>query len=110
MTPDDEGALLAAVATQPVSVTIEADQHAFQFYSSGVFSGACGSSNDHAVLVVGYVTSPTPYWIVKNSWGASWGQSGYILMARGANSGSDPYNNGAGQCGILSNSMYPTFN
>jgi len=92
-----ETALLAAVAKQPVSVAIEADQEAFQFYSGGVLTAACGTNLDHGVLAVGYGTdSGTDYWIVKNSWGASWGESGYIRLVRGKN-----------QCGIADAASYP---
>jgi len=98
---ESEQALMAAVAQQPVSVAIEADQSGFQFYSSGVFGGACGTSLDHGVLVVGYGTdSGKDYWKVKNSWGASWGSQGYILIERGLQS---PY----GECGILMEPSYP---
>jgi len=91
----------AAVMMGPVSVAIEADQEAFQFYSGGVFSDpSCGTQLDHGVLAVGYNTSSngTPYFIVKNSWGASWGDHGYIMMAR---------KTGAGECGINMMSSYP---
>merc|ERR1711957_507093 len=68
-------------------------------YSSGVLSGTCGTSLDHGVLAVGFGTlSGTDYWKVKNSWGGSWGQSGYILIERGTN-----------KCGIASGPpSYPT--
>ena len=113
----NEKALMSAVAEQPVSVAIEADQMAFQFYSSGVFSGKCGTNLDHGVLAVGFGTehstasnSTMPdrkkkgkdYWKVKNSWGSSWGMDGYILLERGAKQK-------GGQCGILNGPpSYPT--
>merc|ERR1711966_161986 len=79
----NEAQLMAAVAKNPVSVAIEADQSGFQFYKSGVFSGTSGTQLDHGVLVVGYGTdSGKSYWKVKNSWGPTWGQAGYILMAK----------------------------
>jgi len=97
-------ALATAVAQQPVSIAIEADQSSFQFYSSGVLTAACGTALDHGVLAVGYGTSGgVQYWKVKNSWGASWGMSGYVLLARGSS-----YNGGAGQCGIYMMASYPT--
>jgi hypothetical protein len=98
----DEDALQAAVAQQPVSVAIEADQMGFQFYSGGVFDGSCGTNLDHGVLAVGYGTeSGKDYWKVKNSWGATWGSQGYILLARGTGKGN-------GQCGIAMQPSYPT--
>merc|ERR1711959_704327 len=97
----NEAQVQAGVAQQPVSVAIEADQSGFQFYKSGVFSGTCGTKLDHGVLAVGYGTdSGKAYWKVKNSWGASWGQNGYILMARNTA-------NKAGQCGIAMQPSYP---
>jgi C1A family cysteine protease len=97
---NQEAQLLAAVTQQPVSVAIEADQSGFQFYKSGVFSGPCGTQLDHGVLAVGYGTQgSTDYWIVKNSWGTTWGAQGYILMARGKGA--------AGICGINMESSYP---
>merc|ERR1712070_990076 len=96
----DEAQLAAAVAQGPVSVAIEADQSGFQFYKSGVFSGTCGTNLDHGVLAVGYGTDGgKDYWKVKNSWGTTWGQEGYILMAKTSS--------GAGQCGIAAQASYP---
>merc|ERR1711959_508613 len=99
--PSDEAQLMAAVAKNPVSVAIEADQVGFQHYKSGVFSGACGKQLDHGVLVVGYGTDGGKnYWKVKNSWGETWGQNGYIMMAK-------DISDKAGQCGIASQPSYP---
>ena len=97
-----EDALAKAVARQPVSVAIDAGGQAFQFYSEGVFTGDCGTDLDHGVAVVGYGVSDvdgTPYWIVKNSWGPSWGEGGYIRMQRGAGNG--------GLCGIAMEASFP---
>merc|ERR1712176_732181 len=84
---NSENDLLDAVTNVgPVSVAIEADQQSFQGYSSGVLTGNCGTNLDHGVLVVGFGTeSGTNYWKVKNSWGATWGANGYVLIQRGVN-------------------------
>ena len=75
---------MSAVAQQPVSVAIQADQSAFQLYSSGVLTATCGTQLDHGVLVVGYGTlNGTDYWKVRNSWGTSYGMEGYVLLQRG---------------------------
>jgi hypothetical protein len=106
VTKNDDSALASAVALNPTSVAIQANQPAFQLYQSGVLTGACGANLDHGVLAVGYGTDPTggDYWNVKNSWGTSWGEKGYIRIARGSS-----YNSGAGQCGIYSGPpSYPT--
>jgi C1A family cysteine protease len=65
----DEGALVAAIAGQPVAVAVEADQAAFQHYKVGYMSGACGTKLDHGVLAVGYDAQGFK---IKNSWGADW--------------------------------------
>jgi len=94
---NNEDQLKQAAAMQPVSVAIEADQAAFQFYSGGVLTGDCGTTLDHGVLVVGYGTdSGTDYWLVKNSWGATWGEQGYVRIQRGTN-----------KCGISLSASYP---
>jgi KDEL-tailed cysteine endopeptidase len=93
---NDEEALKKAVAGQPVSVAIEAGGRDFQLYSGGVFTGECGTDLDHGVLAVGYGTEKDlDYWIVKNSWGEYWGESGYLRMQRNMKDG-----NGFGLCGI----------
>jgi hypothetical protein len=97
----DEEALKVAVAQQPVSVAIEADQKAFQFYKTGVFNLTCGTQLDHGVLVVGYGSEDgQKFWKVKNSWGSTWGEQGFIRLAREAHGP-------AGQCGIASVPSYP---
>jgi len=99
---NSESALLKAVANQPISVAIDASGSAFQFYSSGVFTGDCGTELDHGVTAVGYGTSgSTNYWLVKNSWGTSWGEEGYIRMARDIDAKE-------GLCGIAMQASYPT--
>ena len=100
---NNEEALRKAVVNQPVSVAIDAGESAFQHYSSGVFTGDCGTELDHGVAVVGYGTSDdgTKYWLVKNSWGTSWGEKGYIRMERDIDASE-------GLCGIAMQPSYPT--
>jgi len=76
-----EDQLLVGVNKVPVSICLDA-MGGFQSYKSGIFDGPCGTQMNHAVLAVGYTND---YWIVKNSWGASWGNQGYIHMRRGKN-------------------------
>jgi len=104
VTSGSESALQNAVAQQPVSVAIEADQSCFQFYSGGVMSDpSCGTQLDHGVLAVGFgVTGAnTKYWNVKNSWGTSWGMNGYIWLGR------DVAGQPLGVCGIASEPSFP---
>lgn len=103
VTPNSHDDMLKAVADGPVSIAIEADQNAFQLYNGGVLTGECGAQLDHGVLAVGYGTEGgQKYWKVKNSWGASWGEEGYIRLAR--DTGDDE---GKGQCGILNQPSFP---
>jgi len=99
--------MLAAVSQQPVSVAIEADRSAFQLYNGGVLDTyGCGTNLDHGVLVVGFTETNDPSypnaWIVKNSWGATWGVQGYIYVSR------ETQTTPNGICGILEQASYPT--
>jgi len=91
--------LQSALASGPVSVAIEADQIAFQLYSGGILESTgglfhtCGTNLDHGVLAVGYGDG---FFKVKNSWGASWGESGYLKISSEGNT-----------CGIHSDATQP---
>ena len=104
VTPYDEAALQKAVASQPVAVAIEAGGRDFQLYQSGIFTGECGLNLDHGVNAVGYGSeNGLDYWIVRNSWGAAWGESGYLRMQRNVEAKS-------GLCGIAVEPSYPIKN
>jgi len=106
VTSDVEADLVTASVLGCVSVAIEADQYAFQYYSSGILTGLCGTSLDHGVLVVGYgidTTQNLDYWLVKNSWGTTWGEAGYIQICRSCDK-----NGVEGECGINIEPSYPT--
>jgi KDEL-tailed cysteine endopeptidase len=102
--PNDQISLKGAVAQQPVAVAISADTKIFQSYSSGVItSSSCYTSLNHGVLTVGYGTeNGQDYWLVKNSWGTSWGMQGYVKIAK-SSSTNDP-----GICGIAMDPSFPT--
>ena len=93
----------AAVAQQPVAIAIEADTRYFQSYSGGVLtSSSCGTNLDHGVLIVGYGTeNGIDYWLVKNSWGTSWGDKGYVKIARSSST------NDVGICGVAMDPSFP---
>jgi C1A family cysteine protease len=81
--------LSRAVAIQPVIVCVDATN--WSRYTGGIFNN-CGTTPNHAVLLVGYTAQ---YWVIKNSWGASWGENGYIRLAKG------------NTCGIANYATYP---
>jgi len=102
----DVDALKLAVERQPITVAVDASD--WEFYSSGIYNNPnCLSGINHGVLLVGYDKDENnnEYWIVKNSWGESWGENGYIRMAINYEAGSNGNN---GMCGILMYANYPT--
>merc|ERR1712157_186667 len=113
--------LATAIATVgPIAVSVAASQ--FGFYGGGVFDGCTGSTGaeiNHAVQAVGYSSD---YWLIRNSWGSSWGESGFMKVSRSKDNtfatdvapldgfgctGGPPTIQVAGECGILSDTAYP---
>ncbi|CAN6374513.1 unnamed protein product [Urochloa humidicola] len=98
---NDEAALAAAVANQPVSVAVDANRN-WQMYGGGMMTAdRCGTKLNHAVTAVGYGTAEdgSQYWLLKNQWGSQWGDGGYMKLQRGA-----------GACGIAMKASYPVMN
>jgi C1A family cysteine protease len=100
VTANDPDAMKVALAQQPLAVSIDASSLNFQLYQGGIINSTnCGTSLDHAVLVVGWGTdSGTEFWLVKNSWGTSWGDNGYVRIAIAT---------GYGICGINQYPLWP---
>jgi len=89
--------LKAALNKGPVSVAVEADKTPFSHYTGGVINTtACGTNTDHAVTAVGYTDN---YFIVRNSWGAGWGEKGYVRIKAV---------DGVGICAIQKNPVFPS--
>ena len=94
-----EDTLAAAVTEGPVAVAIDASHFSSQLYTGGIYDEPkCSSTTlDHGVVCVGFgQENGVEYWIVRNSWGSSWGESGYVRMIKGSN-----------QCGIATMATYP---
>merc|ERR550537_1182851 len=95
--------LETAVSGQPTSVAVDAAGSGWQLYSGGVYSGGlfgCGQQLDHGVLAVGY-DNDGGYWKIKNSWGTTWGEQGYIRLKKTSDA------TGAGTCGLALQASYP---
>ncbi|PIA48464.1 hypothetical protein AQUCO_01400807v1 [Aquilegia coerulea] len=101
--PNDEKALLKAVAHQPVSVALNGGEIDFQFYSGGIYTGECSTDLNHAVTAIGYGVNKdgTKYWLLKNSWSTEWGDRGYMKLQRDVDAKE-------GLCGIAMQASYPT--
>lgn len=100
--PGEENDLAAAIALSgPVAVAIDASIRSFQFYSSGIyFEKECSSTHlNHAMVAIGYgsLGKSQDFFIVKNTFGTSWGENGYGFMAR----------NKKNNCGISSAASIP---
>ncbi|KAJ8951499.1 hypothetical protein NQ318_000195 [Aromia moschata] len=101
--PETRSTWKAAIATRgPIAVAVDASNCTFDFYSGGIYYQTNCITDpdrlDHAVLAVGYGTERgEAYWLVKNSWGGSWGENGYIKMSR----------NRENNCGIASAASFP---
>jgi len=96
---DEEGMKRELYFKGPIATSIDVPQ-SFYNYKSGIFSDPACKSNSvsHGVTIVGYGTeNGRDYWLVKNSWGAKWGDNGYCKIARNANN----------HCGISSYPLYP---
>jgi C1A family cysteine protease len=92
--------IMSAINQKPVSVALDAQRSVFQQYTSGVVTSGCGTMLDHAVMAVGYgydSASGLDYFLVRNSWGSSWGDNGYIKIGQSGTGGSPGY------CGINKN-------
>ncbi|MED6161340.1 hypothetical protein PIB30_059789 [Stylosanthes scabra] len=101
-----EEEILKVVANQPVAVGIDASSQAFRHYNGGIFSSdQCGYSLDHAVTIIGYGEEGDgvgKYWLVRNSWGQTWGEQGYMRLEKDVA-------NPSGPCGIALRASYPVY-
>ena len=101
-----ESRLKSYLLSQPITVAINVDGPAFQSLAWSIYKGPCSSRSadlNHAVVIVGYGTEKgVDYWLIKNSWGTSWGNKGFARIQRNA-----PGLNGAGRCGIAILPVWP---
>jgi hypothetical protein len=104
VTENDNDMLLEALTHGPVSVAVKANNREFMYYRGGIIKSGCGGAHDeldHGITLIGAdFEGATPFWIVKNSWGTSWGERGYVRIMR--NKGKGP-----SLCGIAMDACYP---
>lgn len=94
--------IMSAIDRQPTSVGVDASSNVFQNYHDGVITSGCGTSLDHAIVAVGYGTDAgQDYFLVRNSWGTSWGLSGFAKIGQSSTGGAPGY------CGINDDPAYP---
>ena len=96
---DERGLAMAVAQSGPVAIGVDASEWSFAQYRSGIYSSSgCSANNvNHAVIVVGYGSeNGKDYWLIKNSWGASWGQGGFMKLAR----------NRGNMCGVATVASY----
>ncbi|KAF7103022.1 hypothetical protein CFC21_104061 [Triticum aestivum] len=100
---NNKGALMQAVTSQPVSVAVDRGDMTFQFYKGGVMTGSCGTDLDHGIAAIGYgnTSDRTKYWLLKKSWGTTWGQNRYLRMEK-------DIPDKRGMCGLAMVPSYPT--
>ncbi|EQC40669.1 hypothetical protein SDRG_01747 [Saprolegnia diclina VS20] len=92
-----ESALQSALDKQPVTVVVEATNDVWRNYKSGIVESCPGGQSDHAVIAVGYGSN---FFTIRNSWGTSWGEQGYMRLKKGAG--------GNGMCNVAEAPSYPS--
>ncbi|MQM02135.1 hypothetical protein Taro_034899, partial [Colocasia esculenta] len=102
--PNNERALSLLVSRQPVGAAVDAKRIDFKSYKGGIYKAPCETNRDHAVTIVGYGSEAgEDYWIIKNSWGTTWGEGGFMKLLRNIS-------DRRGKCGIAMGSVYPICN
>ncbi|CAO3625903.1 unnamed protein product [Cunninghamella blakesleeana] len=93
----DENALANALMNGPIAITLNGENNEFYNYKGGIYNNpSCSTQINHAALLVGYgQQNGQEYWIIKNSWGPTWGENGFMKIAKGYN-----------RCGIVSQASY----
>lgn len=95
-----ESALQSALDNQVVTVAVEAANSIWKNYKTGVIQQCPGDRSNHAVIAVGYGTKDgVDYFKIKNTWGTTWGERGYMYLQRGVG--------GKGMCNVAERASYP---